>query len=317
MGKRFYKVISLFIKAILLFASFYYIFQKLTTSDAVHSFKSIPVSAVTCFCLLLVFLLMFVNWGLEARKWQLLIAAHEELSLLQALQSIMAGVTLSIFTPNRVGEFTGRIFFLKKADKFIASGKSIVGSFLQLGVTVIAGIIAIQLYILSGYNSSLPLQSLFNDKNRYTWLFFFICIFLCILCILRLSFFAKYRHDLKKIMEIKKRQLLHLFFLSFNRYLIFTLQYYLLLLAMGIELDILPAFILIAITFFITSVIPTFALTEIVVRSAVAVSVFSVLDPVQPARVAAASLLLWLVNLAIPALIGSVFIGKIQFFKAP
>ena len=84
---------------------------------------------------------------------------------------------------------------------------------------------------------------------------------------------------------------------------------------MGVAIEPVQAFILIAITFFITSVIPTFALTEIVVRSAVAVYIFGILDPAQPLLIASASLLLWIINLAIPALIGSVFIGKLQFFK--
>ena len=316
MDKHFYKVISLFIKAILLFISFYYIFQKLTTADAFNSFRNIVFSVSTTLYLLLALLLMLVNWGLEAKKWQLLISSYEQLSFFQSLQAVMAGVTLSIFTPNRIGEFTGRVFFLKKADKFIASGKSIIGSFFQLIITILAGFVAIFVYIRYDYNSTVPLYSLFNQQKSIVWMITVLSILILLIGIWRLSFLSKFRHDLKKMMEIKKAEWVQLFLLSLNRYLIFTLQHYLLILAMGAEVSIMEAFILIPVTFFITSIIPTFALTEIVVRSAVAVYVFAALDSVQPASIASASLLLWMINLAIPALIGSIFIGKLQFFKA-
>lgn len=315
MDKRFYKVISLFIKAVLLIASFYYIAYKLTTPDALASYHSISFSNEAIALLLFCFILMVVNWSLEAVKWKLLIAPYEEISWLLSLQSIFAGVTISIFTPNRVGEFTGRIFFLKKADRLVASLKSIVGSFLQLSVTMIAGIIGIWLYIEKGYNSRTPLYSIFDNERKFMLLLILCSTFVVSLIMIRLSFFAKLKYQMKEIFNIKKSELLWVFLLSIIRYAIFTYQYYLLVLALGVEIELMPACMLITIIFFINSVIPSFALTEIVVRSAVAVYVFSILEPAQPVLIASASLLLWSINLAIPALIGSTFIGKLQFFK--
>ena len=315
MDKRFYKVISLFIKAMLLFASFYYIIQKLTTTVAFASYHSIAFSPATTFYLFLSLLLMLLNWSLEAKKWQVLIAPYEKVSFFQSLQSILAGVTISIFTPNRVGEFTGRVFFLKQADKLKASVKSIIGSFLQLSITLICGLTGIWLYIKKGSDSTVPLYSVFNQQKKYAFILVIFCVLIVSLAIFRLSFFTKLKHQLKEIFNVKTAELIQVFLLSFNRYLVFTLQYYILLLTMGVAIEPVQAFILIAITFFITSVIPTFALTEIVVRSAVAVYIFGILDPAQPLLIASASLLLWIINLAIPALIGSVFIGKLQFFK--
>ena len=144
--KHFYKVISLFIKAMLLAASFYYIIQKIIIHSIVDSIHQIPLTPLTIFYLLLVVALMGCNWLLEARKWQLLIAPLEQISIFTSIQSILAGITISIFTPNRIGEFAGRIFFLKKADKLKASVKSMVGSFIQLSITIFAGFIAIGVY---------------------------------------------------------------------------------------------------------------------------------------------------------------------------
>jgi hypothetical protein len=316
MDKRFYKVISLFIKAILLAASFYYIFQKSTASGGLASFDRIVLSATNAGYLLTVCILMFFNWGLEARKWQLLIAPYEKISLLRSLQSILTGITIGIFTPNRVGEFTGRIFFLEKADRFQASVKSIIGSFIQLCITFIAGIIAIWAYHKNQYDEIAPLTHLFDPEKKYQLLLIILAVLILLLALFRIPFVAKRKHYLSAFLKIEKAELLHVSILAAIRYLVFTTQYYLILLLLGIEIEGSMAFILIALSFFIISIIPTFALTEIIVRSAVAVYVFSILVPAQPVLVASASFLLWLINLAIPALIGSMFLGKFQLFKA-
>jgi hypothetical protein len=316
MDKRFYKVISLFIKAILLAASFYYIFQKITAANELASFDRIVCAATNSVYLCIVCLLMFFNWGLEARKWQVLIAPCERISLLRSLQSILTGITVGIFTPNRVGEFTGRIFFLEKADRFQASVKSIFGSFIQLSVTLIAGILAIWVYHKNQYDEKTSLVYLFDPSEKYTLLLSLLAALIVLLAVFRIPFFAKRKHYLSAFLKIKKTALLHVSVLAVLRYLVFTTQYYLILLAVGIDIEMPMAFTLIALTFFIMSIIPTFALTEIIVRSAVAVYVFNILVPAQPVLIASASFLLWLINLAIPAVIGSLFLGKFQLFKA-
>jgi hypothetical protein len=316
MDKRFYKVISLFIKAILLAASFYYIFQKIIATHGLASFDRIVISATNAGYLFTVCILMFFNWGLEARKWQLLIAPYEKISLLRSLQSILTGITVGIFTPNRVGEFTGRIFFLEKADRVQASVKSIIGSVIQLSVTLIAGIIALWAYHKNHYDKMAPLTYLFDPQKKYTLLLITLAVLILLLAIFRIPFFAKRKHYLSAFFNVKKTELLHVSVLAVIRYVVFTIQYYLILLVLGIEIEFSMACILIALTFFIMSIIPTFALTEVIVRSAVAVYIFNVLVPAQPVLVASASFLIWLINLAIPALIGSLFLGKFQFFKA-
>jgi uncharacterized membrane protein YbhN (UPF0104 family) len=316
MDKRFYKVISLFIKAILLIASFYYISQKLTTPEALASYRQIEFSSQTIYYLSYTCLLMFFNWGLEAVKWQLLIAPYEEISWLQSMRSIFAGVTIGIFTPNRVGEFTGRIFFLKKADRLIASLKSITGSFFQLSITMMAGFLGLWLYIREGYHLRVPIFSVVEQERKAILLLTLCSAGILALIMVMLSFFAKLKYQMKEVFNVKKTDLLTVLLLSIARYIVFTLQYYLLLVALGVEIGLVDAFTLISLIFFITAVIPSFALTEIVVRSAVAVYIFNVLDSPQPALIASASLLLWIINLAIPALIGSTCMAKLQFFRS-
>jgi uncharacterized membrane protein YbhN (UPF0104 family) len=317
MDKRFYKVISLFMKAILLIASFYFVVHKLTTPNALISYHNIHFSNKTISLLLFCFVLMFLNWGLEAAKWKLLIATYEELSWMQSLQSIFAGISISIFTPNRIGEFTGRIFFLKKANRLTASIRSIAGSAIQLGVTMISGIAGVWIYIRNGYHWKVPLYSIIDHQQKFVFALILVITLVVAMAMLRLFFFTKLKEQVREIRKVKQTEWFLVLLLSIARYIVFTLQYYLLILAFGVNIGFIQACVLITIIFFITSVIPSFALTEIVVRSAVAVYLFSVLDPAQPLFITSASLMLWVINLAIPALIGTTFMSKLQFFRTP
>ncbi|HMW13871.1 MAG TPA: lysylphosphatidylglycerol synthase domain-containing protein, partial [Chitinophagales bacterium] len=52
-----------------------------------------------------VVLLMILNWTIESIKWKLLIDKLHPISWLDAIEGILFGVTFSLFTPSRVGEF--------------------------------------------------------------------------------------------------------------------------------------------------------------------------------------------------------------------
>ena len=58
--------------------------------------------------------LVFVNWGFEAKKWQVLLKPLQPINFFTAFKSVLSGVTLSINTPNRIGEYGGRILYIRK-----------------------------------------------------------------------------------------------------------------------------------------------------------------------------------------------------------
>ena len=98
------------------------------------------------------------------------------------------------------------------------------------------------------------------------------------------------------------------------RFAVFSFQYFLLLQFFNLSVSATESFILIALYFFLISLIPTFALSELGVRGSVAILLFCV-DGVNCAPVFASTFLLWIINLALPAVIGSVFVYQLKFFK--
>jgi hypothetical protein len=86
-----------------------------------------------------VIILTFINWGLEAKKWQALMKHLEPLSYATALKGVLSGVTLSLNTPNRMGEYGGRLLYVKEGNRIKSVSLSIAGSICQLTITVLMG----------------------------------------------------------------------------------------------------------------------------------------------------------------------------------
>jgi len=84
-----------------------------------------------------VVILAFINWGIEARKWQLLVKSLQRISYFVAFKAVLSGVTLSLNTPNRIGEYGGRILYVKEGNRIKAISLSIAGSMSQLIVTLL------------------------------------------------------------------------------------------------------------------------------------------------------------------------------------
>lgn len=310
-NKPYRKFISLFIKSAILFFSFYYIWQKLSQTPSIFDLPAL-FSASNWWMTLAVIVLMFVNWGLEAWKWKLLVSPLEVISFWNSLKGVLSGITISIFTPNRIGEFAGRVFFLQKADKTQATFLSLVGSVIQLAVTVFAGILAF-VFLEKKYYDFFRTEQVISTDAILLLLLLFIGAAVAVFFVLKSksTLLKKYLMGYKFLI---KKNINAITNLSIFRYIVFSLQYYFVLQIFGVNAGILILFCLIALTFFVTSVIPTFALTEIATRSGVAIFFFGTVSDAH-SQILAASLFLWVINLAIPAMVGGIYVRQLKFFK--
>ena len=119
---------------------------------------------------------------------------------------------------------------------------------------------------------------------------------------------------LEALYDVDYKQWLYVFMLSMMRYIVFLMQFYILLMAFDIQVGFQIAVTVIALIFFVSSFIPSFATTEVITRGATAVYLFNLAN-IDTSFVIIVSLLLWAINLAIPALLGGLFVWKMKFFK--
>ncbi len=310
-NKHSYKVISLLLKTVIFILSIWYIFQKLTNTNVALNFDEI-ISKIYSPYFFIALLLVVLNWGIEAVKWKYLIQKMELISYSTALKSILSGVTISIFTPNRVGEFAGRVFYLKSTDKVKATMISLTGSMFQLSVTILAGITACIFYYYQHKNEPVILNFISLNNLLLLLITLALLLFSIIFIYLKRNSLS---HRIKNVFFLfNSKEMFNTFALSLLRYLVFSFQYYLVLLVFGIDAGLINSFVLIAITFFVTSAIPTFALTELTVRGASSVYFFSTVTN-DTTSIITASIVIWIINLAIPAIIGGAFIWNLNFFE--
>ena len=103
-------------------------------------------------------------------------------------------------------------------------------------------------------------------------------------------------------------------FYSIARYIVFTTQFFILLQVFEIDISYIDAIILTSIMLFVISIIPTIAITEIGVRGSVALFLFGLVSS-NTEGILSATFVMWVINLLLPALFGTVSIFSLKFFR--
>jgi hypothetical protein len=269
---------------------------------------------------------MLGNWSCEALKWKVLIGHIQNISFLTAFKAILSGLSVSVAmnTPNGTGEYFGRILYIKKGNRIRAITLTFVGSISQLIVTLVFGTIGVfllkekfynatsqnthlSLAIINGvaYGSIAVTIALISIYFKLSWL---------VKLLEKIPFIAKYAYFIQKLEDLRWHELLKVLLISILRYSVFIVQYLLLLQIFNVGIDIVNAFWLITIMFLILAIVPTIALAELGVRGKISIFLFGAFSTNTLGIVLTASTI-WLINLILPALAGSLFVLGIKFFR--
>lgn len=248
--------------------------------------------------------LMLINWTLEAMKWRVLMRTIAPMTMARAVLATFAGTTVGIITPNRVGEFAGRVLYLPNDQRLRGGAITLLGSLAQFAVTMAFGALALGLVRLSGS---------IDDLSGPAWTALVWATVVVGLAVLVLLFFpatlvrllalvrwpARIAAAVESLATVKRSVLRQVLLLSILRYAVFTAQFVWLLHAVA-QVDVVDALLLVPVVFLITTWVPSTAFTELGIRGSVITSVV----PGDAAALLLATALIWIVNLMLPALIG-------------
>lgn len=272
----------------------------------------------------IVIVLMFLNWGIEARKWQLQVNSIESLSFIQAFKAVLAGQAMGFNTINRIGEPAARAAFLQDGNKIRGAVLSITGSMAQIIVTFLMGTLSMlymRWYILNADRQLEGLSVFWLDGFIYIIgagiLLFTLAYFKLsgiIQLLERISWIARYRFFLEKLESVQVNELVRLLTLSLGRYLVFLFQYLLLFQVFGVDLYWLDAFAMVGVMLTVLAVIPSMALAELGFRGKVSLLLFGLLSNNSIGIIATAAGI-WLINLILPAILGTLFILGLRIFR--
>lgn len=297
------------ISALLLWGIYTQVHKQLSTLN-IDTWKHVGPMIYIWACILL----MPVNLSLEVRKWHILAGTAAPISYWKALTSFLAGLAFSIVTPNRLGEYPGRILYLKRKNTFRLISVAVLGVFAQLLALMIFGIIALIYYniafpgiwekvvlgltiiitigigvVYHKFENWLPLI------NRYEWA-------------------RKFNIYTQLINRFSTKQQLTILCISLLRFAVFTAQYLFFLRWMNVNVPILDGYLLSALFFWVLAVIPSIALAELGIRGQVGLFLFGHFST-NTIGILGATVGLWVLNLIIPSIIGSLLLLRMRILK--
>ncbi len=251
--------------------------------------------------------LMPLAWGIEAYKWKIALIGVEKIRFFEAWKSVWYGVVAGLLTPNRIGEPFGRIAFVEAENRGKATLLGIWCGISQQMATLIFGFIGLfyWVYFIKGsYEISF--------WNSYYFIIFVFTITITIIVFIGIGSISKILQkitSLRRVLSgeslsvtVSPKRSIYVLLLSIVRYLIFSSQLVLFLFFFGVKGEIIILFAGVFLTYLLSSVVPSFAISEVLVRSGFAVAIIGSIVP-NTVGVIAATIALWILNIAFPVLV--------------
>lgn len=287
---------------------FYQLKAKNITLDELFSGKLVK-HWYAVFYLLFAILLMPFNWYLETLKWKTLVNEIQAFSFQDAIQAVLIGVFLGFVTPNRMGEFGGRLFKINQGSKIKAFSLAFRGGMAQFLVTFSIGLLSTFLVYKHLILSNLYYFALVVLSFFILWLYFNfnkVVLFLA-----RFSLLKKWINlDIIEA-NLSHKTLVNVFFITLIRYLVYVNQYVLIAYFFSIDVNYLFLFSSVSAMLLTQTLGPSFPLIDLGLRGGVLLLLLENFTDNQ-LSILLVILIIWVLNLVIPAIVGYFYLLKVK-----
>ena len=272
------------------------------------------------FYLVVVCALMPLNWLIETLKWQPFLRRYDPVSLSRAFFAVLAGVSFALFTPNRVGEYAGRLLFIRPENHWkslLVNGVGGVAQYLVLLTGGMLGGLWFAQKFLNWDQSALLSAAVFVFLGLILLYYIYFNIRHIIPIARRIPLLRRlkpYVRDLVLLEQFRQRDLLLILFWSATRYLIYSTQYVLLLHFFSIQPGFWGAYAGVATIYLLQTIVPLPAIAGLLVRGNLAVFVWAFFGGNELSSLAA-TFVLWIINLIFPALVGTFSLFHVSITK--
>ncbi len=281
----------------------YFLFSLVEWKNVEDAFKTADIKYI-----ILAGCLLFANISLRAYKWHIMLyALSNKRKLSESFGSIMLGISLGSFTPGEIGDYAGRALYITEASKSHIIGLVLLDKTQIFIITSIFGTSGLIFIALNNLTTSV--------------IFFFFLLIVVFLILLRFKsiflFIEKIniplikKSLLLKIIEgfslLNSKKIFSTVMLTILFHLIIVLQMYLLINAFG-EISLFNSIIGTSAMLFAKSIIPI-SFSDLGVREAGSIFFFSNFS-INQATALNASLLLFFINIFIPAIAGLFFLKR-------
>jgi len=282
---------------------FYFVYESI--AGALNGEKDFywPAFSVKNLVLLVsILLLMFVNWGIEALKWQQSVKDIEKQSFFNAFKATMVGVSVSTWMPNRLGEYIGKIFYIQPQNRMRSAISGLYVSYTQIIATLFLGVLGAFYFLIK-----------YGDAPNISWvtgaIIGLLAIMLAFLILKdRIINYLSVRNKYIKVFidtltRYSFQQARFFIGMSMLRVIVFTCQMVLALELMGANASVLDGFLLSWLIYGFQTIIPATALAGLGIRMTLS-AFFLGFATSNELAIISASYGIWMVNLLLPSALG-------------
>lgn len=267
------------------------------------------------FLFLMVFLLSFLNWGFEAKKWQILANQVELISFKDAFKSVLIGLSFGFISQADLGDLAGKMVLIKNENRKKSTGAVLLGGGIQTYISLLFGTIGLSYFMIN----------VFSSISTFEYAIFYLCFLGIFLGIVLLhfrknidflfdnfSFLIYLKPFLIILKSYSNLEIFQVFAFSVSRHLIFSLQYLIILFIFQIELPLLVLMMIIFLVFFVKTIVPSVSfLSDLGIRSMTSLYLFEFYK-INSSIVIASTLTLWFINILLPVLIGAFVLLRLK-----
>lgn len=313
-------LIKAFIAGFFVFLVWYEIFKRENFDDISRLFLQ-QMNGENAIWLWLTLAILPFNWAAETQKWLVLMRKSEKVSFWRGYIAVLSGVVTSLFMPNRMGDFGGRILYLKPKNALKVVISTVVANFGQMNVIMVAGFLGFTYFLYNIWNIEPILRHflfIFCLSFNIIIIFIFLHLEIVVPIFKKIKFLYRFPRIIKDVNTVRKytrAELLRSLSWGVLRYFIYMLQYYTMLKFFGIEPPFFQALACIATIYYLQMSIPLPPVVGLVARSEVALQIWGMFDA-NPLSILATTFSLWVINLLIPAFLGLIFIFNTNISKS-
>ena len=252
------------------------------------------------------FVLSMLNWVLEGLKWKILIQETKPISVLNAFAETLKAHAVSIITPNKFGEFGAKASFYSATLRSKVLKLTLTGQVYQLLATCGFGLLG------------LSVSYVYLD-TYLRWSIGFVLAILFVIGVFIYAFDFKrswlkiFKSYVQSIFQLSNTMNYKVFGLSVMRYFCFSHQYFLFLWVFQPDLNYAQIMPILFSIYFISSFVPTVLILDAGLKAGLGLLLLG--SYLSSEFIITVSLLMWIFNFGIPAMLGNLLLLKPKQFK--
>ena len=305
---------SLVLKILVVLAAVSFIWYRVTKDESMDFDRFVDILdryRIFSFTNIVILVLFsIVNWYFEILKWQTLSSHVRENSFVRSMRESLASFTAAIFTPSRIGEYGAKcLYYVRSAWRKVIF-LNFLGNTAQLFATYFFGIAGL-LFLITSVDLALPV---FNIILVSGLLFApFILYFVMKKFKIRLKGYSIQRLE-ESFHNVSEKIRWKTIIFATIRYLIFTHQFYFLLVQFKVDVSYPLLISAVYSTYILASIIPTMIIFDAFIKGGFAVWIFGLLQ-VPQIIVLTIVLTVWILNFGLPGLAGSYYVLRYKKAK--